>query len=141
MNDFSSIETLDFSVFYMEHELRLFPNWMLRYFETLSPNEQWTYFLSYRSLSTLMYSEDYLMDQLKWILKTPGFDLTYDFYVQLMFDPEADCQELFKPGGFESLDEQFSLRFTEDYADCFLSEETTEVPAWESDDLEDTLLF
>jgi hypothetical protein len=141
MNIFSSIETLDFSVFCEEHELRLYPNWMLRYFDDLTLKEQWAYFLEYRSISNLLYKEDYLIDQLKWILKGSKIDLAFDFYVQLMFDPEADMDELFKPGSLETLYEKFNDRFNLEYAECFIPEEPLATPELPLDFSTDSLPF
>lgn len=71
----SSLEALEFSVFQEEHALRIYPNWMVRYFESLTEKEQWQYFLAYRKVADQMLSESYLIDQLKWILKYPSIEL------------------------------------------------------------------
>ncbi|WP_459796880.1 hypothetical protein, partial [Alkalibacterium sp. m-11] len=70
--DFNSLETLGFSIFRDMHTERVYPNWMLRYFETLTESEQRVYFHSFRQVTDQMYSEDYLIDRLKWILKYPA---------------------------------------------------------------------
>lgn len=38
-------------------------------------------------------------------------------YVQLMCDPDADRDDLFKPGQFELLDERYRERFEQAYGD------------------------
>lgn len=121
--------------------MRLYPNWMLRYFGTLTLDEQWAYFLAYRSISNLLVKEDYLIDQLKWILKGSKIDLAFDFYVQLMCDPEADADELFKPGGFETLYEKYDDRFETEYGECFMAEEPLEARERRLEFSEDSLPF
>lgn len=138
MDYFSSIEALDFSVFCDEHRFKVYPNWMLRYFETLSEKEQWLYFLEYRKVASLLNSERCLIEQLKWILKSPSPELEYDFYVQFMFDPEGDLYDSFKPGMFELLDEKYRERFETEFKECW---EQGGPADYEMPDLDDELPF
>lgn len=115
MNSFESIDALDFSIFQYDHEQRIYPNWMVRHFESLALDERWHYFRSFRKLEEQLYRPEYLIDQLKWLLKSEPIELEYDFYVQLMCDPEIDMDELFKPGYFEVLDQKYGARFDQAY--------------------------
>lgn len=114
MNDFKSIETLEFSVFRDEHKFRVYPNWMVRYFETLTKNEQWKYFLAYRNVANQMLSDSYLIDQLKWILKYPSIELEYDLYAKAQLDPDFYVEDVFLPGKWDELQEKYESRFQQE---------------------------
>lgn len=119
MNTFINGDDLDFLVFRFNHEEKNFPNWMIRYFNSLSEVDQWNYFNDFKKIESQLLSSSYLIDQLKWILKSDPVDLEYHFYVQLIFDPEADIDSLFKPGGFERLDQIYKERFDEEFQEAF----------------------
>lgn len=106
----SSLEALEFSVFQDEHALRIYPNWMVRYFESLTEKEQWDYFLAYRKVADQMVSESYLVDQLKWILKQTSIELEYDLCVKALFDPDFYESDIFRPGKWDKLQEKYAAR-------------------------------
>lgn len=138
MNDFASITTLEFSLFRQEHALRLYPNWMVRYFETLNEKEQWQYFLAYRHVRSQLVCEAYFVDQLKWILKNTSIELEYDLYVQAQLDPDFYPEDVFQPGRFEALDEKYAQRFTAQIRPVLTP---PEVPGCSKDDEADRLPF
>lgn len=135
----SSLEALEFSVFQDEHVLRLYPNWMVRYFESLTEEEQWHYFLAYRKVADQMVSESYLVDQLKWILKQFPFELEYGLYVQAIFDPDFYESDVFQPGKWDKLQTKYAARFQKEF--ILLEEQQQEDPASSLDEPEDTLPF
>jgi hypothetical protein len=124
MNYFTSLLTLEFSVFQEEHTLRIYPNWMVRYFDSLTKKEQWQYFLEYRKVADQMLSEQYFIDQLKWILKHSSIELEYDLYVQAMLDPDFCVDDVFKSGKFNELNEKYSQRFKKDFSPVFEQSES-----------------
>lgn len=138
MNYFSNLTTLEFSVFQDEHLLGMYPNWMIRYFTSLTDGEKWAYFLDYRNVVNQMLSDYYLIDRLKWILKQPNIELEYDLYVQARFDPDFFADDVFKPDVWEKLNDQYSLRFKEEYQTKF---KTSESQASSPDGQEDTLPY
>lgn len=111
MNDFSNILILDFSIFRHDHEERFYPNWMIQYYETLTLEEQWMYFRAFRKIEAQLEKPEYLIDQLKWILKGTNIELEYYFFVQLMFDEDADIDDICKIGYFEQLYQTYNERF------------------------------
>lgn len=135
----SSLEALEFSVFQDEHLLRLYPNWMVRYFESLTEEEQWHYFLAYRKVADQMVSESYLIDQLKWILKQLSIELEYGLYVQAIFDPEFDELDVFQPGKWDKLQTKYAARLHKEIK--LVEEQQQEEPASSLDEPEDTLPF
>ncbi|WP_269409552.1 hypothetical protein [Lentibacillus daqui] len=135
----SSLEALEFSVFQDEHALRIFPNWMVRYFESLTEKEQWQYFLAYRKVADQMLSESYLIDQLKWILKYPSIELEYDLYVKARIDPDFYEEEVFLPEKWTELQEKYETRFQQ--AISLLEEQQREDQVSSQDEPEDTLPF
>gem|GEM_PF-5735834 len=139
MNDFANIFTLDFSIFRHDHEERIYPNWMVRYVESATLEEQWIYFMAFRKIEAQLEKPDYLIDQLKWILKGKTIEFEYDFYVQLMFDEDVDFYDLFKSGCFEQLYQTYNTRFDKEYSE--IVSPTEEAEAFGSDFEEDTLLF
>lgn len=110
----SSLEALEYSVFLEEHSLRIYPNWMVRYIESLTEKERWQYFLAYRDVANQMVSESYLIDQLKWILKDPSIELEYDLYVKALLDPDFYEGDVFQPGKWDKLHEKYSTRFQQE---------------------------
>jgi hypothetical protein len=138
MNYFKSLATLEFSIFQEEHTIRVYPNWMVRYFESLTEKEQWQYFLEYRQVTHQLISESYFIDQLKWILKHSSIELEYDLYVQAMLDPDFSKDDVFKPGKFDALDKKYGQRFKKDFSTVF---EPSESLASSQDEREDTLPF
>jgi len=135
----SSLEALEFSVFQDEHALRIFPNWMVRYFESLTEKEQWQYFLAYRKVADQMLSESYLIDQLKWILKHPSIDLEYDLYVKARLDPDFYEGEIFLSGKWNELQEKYETRFQQEIN--LAEEQQREDQASSQDEQEGTLPF
>lgn len=138
MNYFRSLAALEFSVFQDEHVLRIYPNWMVRYFDSLTKKEQWQYFLEYRKVADQMFSEQYLIDQLKWILKHSSVELEYDLYVQAVLDPDFFESDVFKPGKWDKLHEKHAPRFKKDFSTAF---EPLEPLESSQDEREDTLPF
>lgn len=138
MNYFKSLTTLEFSIFQEEHTIRVYPNWMVRYFESLTEKEQWQYFLEYRQITHQLISESYFIDQLKWILKHTSIELEYDLYVQAILDPDFFKDDIFKPGKFDELDKRYGQRFKKDFSTMFGPSES---PAFSLDGQEDTLPF
>lgn len=138
MNYFRSLATLEFSVFQDEHTQRIYPNWMVRYFDSLTRQEQWQYFLEYRKVADQMLSEQYLIDQLKWILKHSSIELEYDLYVQAMLDPDFFERDVFKPGKWDKLHKKYAPRFKQDFSTVF---EPSESLASSQDEREDRLPF
>lgn len=67
-------------------------------FRTLTEKEQRGYFREFRQITDQRYSEDYLVDRLKWILKYSSIDLEYGFYVQVKLDVDFYDPDIFKPG-------------------------------------------
>lgn len=126
MNDFASIEALEYSIFRHDHECRVYPNWMLRYFESLTGEEQWHYSLAYHKVKNQLVSEQYLVEQLKWILKWPKADLEYGLFIQFMFDPEHDIDDVFKRGRFEIWHDKYNERFEEEFSNLFEIPEASE---------------
>lgn len=135
----SSLEALEFSVFQDGHALRIYPNWMVRYFESLTEKEQWDYFLAYRKVADQMLSESYLIDQLKWILKHPSIELEYDLYVQALLDPDFYEGDVFRPGKWDKLHEKYATRFQQEFN--LVEEQQQEDSASSPDEPEDTLPF
>lgn len=135
----SSLEALEFSVFQDEHALRIYPNWMVRYFESLTEKGQWKYFLAYRKVAKQMLSESYLIDQLKWILKYPPIELEYDLYLQARLDPDFCEGEVFLPGKWKELQETYETRFQQEIS--LVEEQQREDLASSQDEPEDTLPF
>lgn len=121
--DFNSLETLGFSIFRDMHTERVYPNWMLRYFETLTESEQRVYFHSFRQVTDQMYSEDYLIDRLKWILKYPAIEMEYDLYVHAKLDLDFYYPAVFKPEKWIQLEEKYFDRFNEDILSVLESQE------------------
>lgn len=138
MNYFKSLTTLEFSIFQEEHTLRIYPNWMVRYFESLTEKEQRQYFLEYRQVSDQLISESYFIDQLKWILKHSSIELEYDLYVQAILDPDFYVDDVFKSGKFDELNEKYGERFKKDFGPVL---EQSESLASSLDGQEDTLPF
>lgn len=131
--------TLEFSVFREEHRFGVFPNWMVRYFESLTEKEQRKYFLAYRKVADQMLSESYLIDQLKWILKHPYIELEYDLYVKALFDPDFYEGDIFRPGKWDKLYEKYAARFQQEIS--HVAEQQREDLATSQDEPEDTLPF
>lgn len=130
--------TLEFIIFTKKHMANQYPNWMVRYFDTLDASEKWHYFLTYRNLVRQMVSETYLITQLKWILKQPSMDLPYDLYLQIMFDPDVSVTDTFKPGAFEALERKYAQQFKSEFPEFALRP----APLVSSDDAPmDTLPF
>lgn len=119
MDDFANSFTWDFLIFRHDHEERNYPNWMIRYFETLTLEEQWQYFKDFRQIEAQLETPAYFIDKLKWLLKAEIIELAYDFYVHLMFDPDADIEEIFQPGCFKHLYQSYNERFEEEYSEAF----------------------
>lgn len=137
-NDFASLEALAFSVFEEEHRLHLYPNWMVRYFASLTRREQRQYFLAYWKVANQLVSEAYLMDQLKWIVKQPTMELEYDLYVQARLDPDFYEGDVFKPGKWDELQIKYETRFQQDIIPVL---EQREEPVSSQEEPEDTLPF
>jgi len=135
----SSLEALEFSVFQDEHALRIYPNWMVRYFESLTEKEQWKYFLAYRKVANQMLSESYLIVQLKWILKYPSIELEYDLYLKARIDPDFCEGEVFLPGKWNELQATYETRFQQEIS--LVEEQQREDLASSQDEPEDTLPF
>lgn len=135
----SSLKALEFSVFQEEHTLRTYPNWMVRYFESLTEKEQWKYFLDYRKVADQMLSESYLIDQLKWILKFPSIELEYDLYVQALLDPDFYEGDVFRPGKWDKLHEKYVTRFQQEIS--LVGGQQQEDLVSSQDEPEDTLPF
>lgn len=133
MNDFRSIETIEFSIFRYDHESRIYPDWMIRYFEDLTYDEQWRYFLTYRKVANQLVTDDFLIEQLKWILKRPSFELEYDLYIQFMFHSDYACDDVFKCGTFERWVDKYNQRFEEEF------NETLETPTTWAKSLDDRM--
>lgn len=110
----SSLKALEFSIFQDDHRFRVYPNWMVRYFESLTEEEQWNYFLAYRKVADQMVSESYLVDQLKWILKNPSVELEYDLCVKALFDPDFYESDVFRPGKWDKLQEKYAARLQQE---------------------------
>lgn len=138
MDYLRSLEALEFSVFQDEHSLRIYPNWMVRYFDSLTKRGQWQYFLEYRKVADQMVSEHYLIEQLKWILKHSLIELEYDLYVQAMLDPDFFESDVFKPGKWDELHKKYAPRFKRDFGTAF---EPSEPPESSQDEQGDTLPF
>src|SRR5699024_8948411 len=117
---------------------RIYPNWMVRYFESLTEKEQWQYFLEYQKVAEQMLSEQYLIDQLKWILKRSSIELEYDLYVQAMLDPDFFESDVFKPGKWDILHKKYAPRYKREFSTVF---ETSKSLASSQDEREDTLPF
>lgn len=133
------LEALEFSVFQDEHALRIYPNWMVRYFVSLTEKEQRDYFLAYRKVADQMVSESYLVDQLKWILKHPSIELEYDLCVKALFDPDFYESDVFRPGKWDKLQEKYAARLQQEIN---LEEEQQQANlASSQDEPEDTLPF
>ena len=139
MNDFKSLKTLEFSIFREEHKSRVYPNWMVKYFESLTEKEQWNFFLLYRKVADQMLSESYLIDRLKWILKFPSIELEYDLYVQALSDPDFYEGDVFRPGKWDKLHEKYATRFHQEIS--LVEEQQQEDPASSQEEPEDTLPF
>lgn len=136
--DFYSLENLEFSLFRHKHEMREYPNWMLRHFQTLTEKEQRAYFREFRHVTDQMYKEDYLVDCLKWILKYSPMDLEYDFYIQAKLDLDFYYPDIFKPGKWPELEKKYCDRFNEDVLSVLESQANQVSPP---NDSEDTLPF
>lgn len=132
------MEEVAFYVFKQDHVCRAYPNWMIPYFEKLTKEEQWRYFLDYYNVVNQLVSEDFWVDQLKWILKWPHFELEYDLYTQFMFGTDHGCEEVFKPGVFERWYDKYNQRFEEEFSEVF---ERSEVLEESLDDKGDELPF
>lgn len=111
---------------------------MVRYFDSLTHKEQWKYALSYHKAAEQLVSEKYLIEQLKWILKWPDFELEYSLFIQFMLDEEQDSYDVFKPGYFECWYDKYNQRFEAEFSELF---EALEVSEESSDDSTDGLLF
>lgn len=72
--------------------------------------------MAFRKIEAQLEKPDYLIDQLKWILKGKTIEFEYDFYVQLMFDEDVDFYDLFKSGCFEQLYQTYNTRFDKEYS-------------------------
>lgn len=134
MDCFRGLAALEFSVFQDEHVLRIYPNWMIRYFDSLTKNERWQYFLEYRKVAAQMVSEQYLIDQLKWILKHSSIELEYDLYVQAVLDPDFFECDVFKPGKWDELHKKYATRFKQDFSRAFEPSEPLESSQDEKED-------
>lgn len=110
----------------------------IRYFDTLMRREQWQYFVEYRKVADQMLSEQYLIDQLKWILKRSSIELEYDLYVQAMLDSDFFESDVFKPGKWDKLHEKYAPRFKQAFSTAFEPMERLESS---QDEREDTLPF
>ncbi|WP_459796816.1 hypothetical protein, partial [Alkalibacterium sp. m-11] len=91
--------------------------------ETLTESEQRVYFHSFRQVTDQMYSEDYLIDRLKWILKYPAIEMEYDLYVHAKLDLDFYYPAVFKPEKWTQLEEKYFDRFNEDILSVLESQE------------------
>ncbi|WP_139344854.1 hypothetical protein [Oceanobacillus sojae] len=138
----SSLKALEFSVFQEEHKNGVYPNWMRRYFESLTEGEQWDYFLAYRNVADQMVSESYLVDHLKWILKYPTIELEYNIYAKAVFDPDFYESDVFRPGKWDKLQEKYAARLHQEEEEINLAEERRRATlAFSPKKPEDTLPF
>lgn len=138
MKDLASIETFEFLIFRYDHNRRRYPNWMIRYFEDLNREEQWLYSLQYHKVAQQLVSEEYLIEQLKWILKRTDVELEYDLLIQFMFDEEHGIDEVFKPGIFDRWCGKYKDRFEEEFSETL---DTPEVSGGSPHDITDELPF
>ena len=82
-----------------------------------------------------MYSEDYLVDCLKWILKHSVIEMEYDLYVQAKLDLDFYDPAIFKPGKWEQLDKKYVHRFNEDVLSALESQVNQEFSPNGSEDI------
>lgn len=83
------------------------PNYVKRYCQQLNA-ERWKLFHNdFSEPLEFMCDEDYLFFILKWILKYPFEDLSFEVYLQVAMTPDHDIESLIKPEWIDVLDKRY----------------------------------
>ncbi|MCQ9210904.1 hypothetical protein, partial [Granulicatella seriolae] len=107
-------ELQGFFIFYERHLKKHYPNWMCRYFDELTCQEQVAYFRNYATLVRKLESETFLVDQLKWILKSNPDELEFELYLQVVLHGEDDSCPI-PQWVMDEWDRTYGQRFVEEY--------------------------
>ncbi|MBO1307200.1 hypothetical protein JZO70_13570 [Enterococcus sp. 669A] len=132
-----------FYLFYTKHLRKEYPNCMCRYFDELTTQEQFDYFLRFSEAASGLGSEKNLVSQSKWLLKNYPLELEYGLYIQLVIgDDYNDLAQAVSDELFDEWHAKYSERFYQEYEGPMLVQQeyhTRLTPP--ADWLKDDLLF